>query len=163
MCGREVVRGGFAVERTIDEVADVREDDGRYSKAGLCGDLEDIEELEYCRLISTSQFVSSGAATVFFFRAKLERSLFAAEQHIPILGADFYEFIFGHVRVDLIRPFPSTTSAPWTDRQILVFFVAFFEDRQIPAMIYEGRGILVALDLIFESQQAEPVGHFRQQ
>ena len=50
----ELIGGGFDVEKRIEDVDDVCDDVGRYSKAGLCGDLEDNDELEYCRSVSKS-------------------------------------------------------------------------------------------------------------
>jgi len=41
------------VEKMMEEVADVCDDWGLYSKAGLFGDLEEMEELEYCRSVSS--------------------------------------------------------------------------------------------------------------
>ena len=50
-----LIGGGLVEEKMIEEVVDVCDEDGRYSKAGLCGDLEDNEELEYCRSVSSNQ------------------------------------------------------------------------------------------------------------
>ena len=50
----EVGWRGLALEKRMEDVVDVCEDGGWYSKPGLCGDFEEIEELEYCRSMSTS-------------------------------------------------------------------------------------------------------------
>lgn len=47
-----LIGGGLLEEKMIEEVAEVWDEDGRYSKAGLCGDFDDNDELENPRSVS---------------------------------------------------------------------------------------------------------------
>lgn len=91
----ELVWGGLALEKRMEDVVDVCEDGGWYSKPGLCGDLEEIDEVEYCRSITSTYYciLKGMECTIAVFRSEFECALFAAEETVTLLSANSDKFL----------------------------------------------------------------------